>query len=139
MHQPISLMHSFAKIFGKPLATRLAPKLCNMINSSQSAFIKRISIHDKSVYIRGIIKEAQFRNNPLIFLKLDFAKALTPFIGRTCLRLCRLFGFGEQWRKIIFMLLSSASSRVDSVVSIVVLCGLSMRPARENEHVISSV
>jgi hypothetical protein len=105
-------MHSFAKIFGKLLATRLAPELSKMISTSQSAFIKHRSIHDSFVYVRGVIKEAQFKNNPLIFLKLNFAKAFDSIHWEYLLEALQAFGFGEQWIKIIFLLLSSASSRV---------------------------
>jgi hypothetical protein len=89
-YRPISLMHSFAKIFGKLLATRLAPELCKMISPSQSAFIKRRSIHDNFVYVKGVIKDAQFKNNPLLFLKLDFSKAFDSTHWDYCLRPCRL-------------------------------------------------
>jgi len=44
--RPISLIHSFAKIVAKVLAMRLAPHMNSLISKSQSAFIKRRSIHD---------------------------------------------------------------------------------------------
>lgn len=44
--RPISLMHSFSKLFAKCLARRLAPKLKNMVAINQSAFIKGRAIHD---------------------------------------------------------------------------------------------
>jgi hypothetical protein len=62
--RPISLMHSFAKIFGKLMATRLAPELRNLISPSQSAFIKKRSIHDNFVFVRGIIQEAHKKKTP---------------------------------------------------------------------------
>jgi hypothetical protein len=83
-----------------------------MISPSQSAFIKRRSIHDNFVYVRGVIKEADFKNNPLLFLKRDFAKAFDSINWDYLLEALNAFGFGEQWRKIIYMVLSTASSRV---------------------------
>lgn len=47
-YRPISLMHSFGKLFAKCLARRLAPRLPDMIAKNQSAFIKGRSIHDTS-------------------------------------------------------------------------------------------
>ena len=44
--RPISLMHSFNKLFAKCLATRLAPKLKDIVAMNQSAFIKGRAIHD---------------------------------------------------------------------------------------------
>lgn len=45
-YRPISLMHSFSKLFAKCLARRLAPKLKLIMAPNQSAFIKERSIHD---------------------------------------------------------------------------------------------
>ena len=44
--RPISLIHSFAKIIAKVMAMRLAPHMNRLISKSQSAFIKKRSIHD---------------------------------------------------------------------------------------------
>jgi hypothetical protein len=52
-YRPISLMHSVAKIIGKFLANRLAPRLSQMTSPSQSAFIKGRSIHENFQYIQG--------------------------------------------------------------------------------------
>lgn len=45
-YRPISLMHSFSKLFAECLARRLAPRLKEMVAVNQSAFIKDRSIHD---------------------------------------------------------------------------------------------
>ena len=45
-YRPISLMHSFNKLFTKCLAKRLAPRLKEIVKLNQSAFIKGCSIHD---------------------------------------------------------------------------------------------
>jgi hypothetical protein len=44
-YRPISLMHSFSKLFVKCLARRLAPRLLEIVAPNQSAFIKQWSIH----------------------------------------------------------------------------------------------
>jgi hypothetical protein len=93
-YRPISLMHSFAKIFGKMMATRLAPELHNIISPSQSAFIKKRSIHDNFVFVRGIIKEAHQKKKTLLFLKLDFAKAFDSVHWEYLLEAMSAFGFG---------------------------------------------
>jgi mannosylglycoprotein endo-beta-mannosidase len=38
--RPISLVHSFAKLFAKLLAARLSPRMPDLISCNQSAFIK---------------------------------------------------------------------------------------------------
>ena len=45
--QPISLIHSFAKLFTKVLATRLAPLMPQLVWQNQSAFIQGRMIHEK--------------------------------------------------------------------------------------------
>jgi hypothetical protein len=45
-YRPISLMHSFSKLFAKCLARRLAPRLKEIVAPNQSAFIRDRSIHD---------------------------------------------------------------------------------------------
>ena len=44
--RPISLIHSFVKIIAKVLAMRLAPHMNSLVSKSQSAFIRKRSIHD---------------------------------------------------------------------------------------------
>jgi hypothetical protein len=50
--RPISLTHSFRKLFSKLLATRLAPRLSELIAANQSAFVK------------GPFHPRQFQNGP---------------------------------------------------------------------------
>jgi hypothetical protein len=47
-YRPISLIHSFSKLFAKCLARRLAPRLQDVVAMNQSAFIKGRSIHDNN-------------------------------------------------------------------------------------------
>jgi hypothetical protein len=42
-----------------------------------------------------VIKEADFKNNPLLFLKLDFAKAFDSINWDYLLEALNAFGFGE--------------------------------------------
>jgi hypothetical protein len=45
-YRPISLIHSFGKLFSKAAANRFAHHLPNLISTNQSAFIKGCLIHD---------------------------------------------------------------------------------------------
>jgi mannosylglycoprotein endo-beta-mannosidase len=47
--RPISLVHSFAKLVAKLLATRLAPQMPELVRCNQSAFIKGRCIQDNFV------------------------------------------------------------------------------------------
>ena len=45
-YRPISLIHSFAKLFTKVLAARLAPLMQQLVRPNQSAFIRGRVIHE---------------------------------------------------------------------------------------------
>jgi hypothetical protein len=55
-YRPISLIHSFGKIFSKAATNRFAPHLPNLISTNQSSFIKGRLIHDNFRYVLGTAK-----------------------------------------------------------------------------------
>jgi hypothetical protein len=62
--RPISLIHSFAKLVTKVLATRLSSYIDKLIATSQSAFIKGRCIQDNFVYVRGLARHYHKNKNP---------------------------------------------------------------------------
>ena len=50
-HRPISLINSLTKIITKLLATRLAPRMNELVSQAQNAFIKKRCIHDNFLYV----------------------------------------------------------------------------------------
>jgi hypothetical protein len=74
-YRPISLIHSFGKIFSKAAANRFAPHLPNLISANQSAFIKGCLIHDNFRYVLGTAKLLSSRKLPRIMFKINLAKA----------------------------------------------------------------
>jgi mannosylglycoprotein endo-beta-mannosidase len=111
-YRPVSLMHSAKKKLCKMMANRLAPELHKLVSSGQSAFIKGRSIQDNFLYVRNVVKKAHKTKRPLIFLKLDIAKAFDSLNWGYLLRVLTQMGFGQRWRNIISLLLGSASSRI---------------------------
>jgi hypothetical protein len=107
-YRPISLVHSVAKI----LASILAPRLHEMVSSSQSAFVKKRCIHDNFVFIQSIAKELHRKKIPAMFLKLDIAKALDSISWVYMLEVLEKLGFGTRWRNWIDIALSTSSSRI---------------------------
>jgi hypothetical protein len=51
-YRPINLIHSIGKLFSKGLATRLAPRMHELIKPNQSAFIHGWRIHDNFMTVR---------------------------------------------------------------------------------------
>lgn len=94
-YRPISLMHSVAKIMGKVLANRLAPHLNDIVSRSQSAFIQGRSIQDNFQYIRGAVNHFHRNKIPMIFMKLDIAKAFNNVRWEYMLEVMERIGFGQ--------------------------------------------
>jgi hypothetical protein len=68
-YKPIGLIHSFAKLFAKLLANRLAPLLNSLVSNCQSAFIKKRSIHDNFLYVQTTMRKLHKQKNTSPFYK----------------------------------------------------------------------
>ncbi|XP_010236490.1 uncharacterized protein LOC104584074 [Brachypodium distachyon] len=112
-HQsPISLIHSFAKLFAKVLARRLTPLIGDLISHAQSAFLKTRCIHDNFLFVRNTARALHRAKKPTLLVKLDFAKAFDSVSWEYLLELMLHLGFPSRWRDWIVMLFFSASSSV---------------------------
>ena len=109
--RPISLIHSFAKIIAKVLALRLAPHMSSIVSPTQSAFIKRRSIHDNYMAVRNAIRRYHNSKLPTIFLKLDIAKAFDSVRWEYLLTLLNKLGIPSRWQDWIAALLFTSSTR----------------------------
>jgi hypothetical protein len=110
--RPISLMHSFAKLFMKVLASRLAARIDDLVGIEQSAFIKGRCIQDNFIYVRALLRRLHRSKTPSLLLKLDISKAFDSVSWTYLLDMLRMRGFGPRWRNWIAAFLSTASSRV---------------------------
>ena len=73
--RPISLIHAVAKIIAKMMATRLAPHMHALVSNTQSAFIKKRSIHENFMYVRNLARRLHRTKSPTLLHKLDIKKA----------------------------------------------------------------
>jgi hypothetical protein len=106
------IVHNIAKIFSKILASRLAPRLTEMVSSSQSAFVKKRCIHYNFILVQDIAKDLHRRKIPTFFIKLDIAKAFDSLSWAYLLEVMEKLGFGARWRDWISLALASSSSRI---------------------------
>lgn len=111
-YRPISLIHSAAKILGKLLANRVAPKLQDIISVSQSAFLKGRCIQDNFLYVQNTIQTMQRKKKQAIFLKLDIAKAFDSLSWDYLLDVLKHVGFSQRFRDLICIALATTSSRI---------------------------
>jgi hypothetical protein len=56
-YRPISLVHSFAKLFSKLMANRLRRRLGDVVSTNQSPFIRGRSLHDNFILVRQVARK----------------------------------------------------------------------------------
>ncbi|WVZ49014.1 hypothetical protein U9M48_000396 [Paspalum notatum var. saurae] len=110
--RPISLSHSIATIISKVLASRLAPSMDHLVSRSQSAFIRKRSIHDNFLYAQNLMKDLKRAKVPSLFLKLDIAKAFDTVRWDYLLEVLQQMGFTQRWWAWVSILLRTANSVV---------------------------
>jgi hypothetical protein len=72
--RPISLVHSFSKLFSKILANGLRGRLGELVSMNQSAFVKNRSLHDNFVLVRQVARKINARRNTGVLLKVDLSR-----------------------------------------------------------------
>lgn len=111
-YQPISLMHSFSKLFSKALALRLSPFMDRLVHANQTAFIHGRRIHDNFRSVQLYCRWLHAGRRPCILLKIDIAKAFDSVSWMFLLQVLERFGFPLACRDWVSAMLSSASTKV---------------------------
>ena len=110
--RPISLIHSFAKLVTKLMANRLAPLLPSLVSANQSDFVRGRRIHDNFMLVQQMVKSLYKKKEAHILLKLDISKAFDSVSWAFLLEVLRKVGFGQRWRDLICLILSTASTQI---------------------------
>lgn len=110
--RPISLIHSFAKLFTKVLTIRLSTYIDDLIALAQSAFIKKRCIQDNFIYVRGLARYYHRTKTPACLIKLDISKAFDTVSWEFLLELLTKRGFSIRWTDWLVALLRTSSSVV---------------------------
>jgi len=111
-YRPISLINSVTKIITKILATRLAPRMNELVSQAQNAFIKKRCIHGNFLYVQRVIQALHKKKQPALFIKLDISKAFDSIGWQYLLEVLTALGFSTKWRNRISAILGSSSSRI---------------------------
>jgi len=111
-YRPISLIHSVSKLFAKCLARRLAPRLHEMIQQNQSAFIRGRSIHDNFRSVQLACRWLHSKRHPSVLVKIDIAKAFDSVAWPFLLEVLSHIGFPRRWTNWVSILLSTASTKI---------------------------
>lgn len=110
--RPISLIHSFAKLFTKVLAIRMSDHIDKLIAPAQSAFIKKRCIQDNYFYVRGLARHYHRTRTPACLIKLDISKAFDTVSWEYLLEMLGQRGFSVRWTEWLAATLQSSSSSV---------------------------
>jgi hypothetical protein len=111
-YRPISLVHSFSKLFSKLLANRLRFRLGDIVNSNQSAFTKGRCLHDNFLLVRQLARKIHTKREKGVLIRLDLTRAFDSISWSFLFEVLRGLGFGDMFLKWISIILSSASTRV---------------------------
>jgi mannosylglycoprotein endo-beta-mannosidase len=96
--RPISLVHSFGKLFSKLVANRLRTKLGDLVSFNLSAFVKGRCLHDNFLLVRQVARKLQQRKVKGVFLKLDIARDFDSLSWPFLFQVLTHLGFGVIFR-----------------------------------------
>lgn len=71
--RPISLLHSIPKIKAKLMASRLCPRMMELVNINQSAYIRGRNLHDKFMLVRQVARNLHRKKAKGVMIKLDIS------------------------------------------------------------------
>ncbi|KAK1695762.1 hypothetical protein QYE76_012459 [Lolium multiflorum] len=111
-YRPISLVHSFAKLFSKIMANRLRRRLGEVVSTNQSAFVRGRSLHDNLILVRQVARKINQQRQSGVLLKLDLTRAFDSISWSFLFEVLRRMGFGERFLKWVSLLLNTANTRV---------------------------
>jgi hypothetical protein len=111
-YRPISLVHSFAKLFSKVVANRLRLRLGDIVSTNQSAFVKHRCLHDNFVLVRQVARRINQRRKPGVLLKLELSRAFDSMSWGFLFEVLRQMGFGPLFRKWVALLLYTANTKI---------------------------
>jgi hypothetical protein len=110
--RPISLIHSFAKLFAKLLAVRLRPKMNALISLNQSAFIKGRNLHDNFLLVRQLARKINKGREAGVLLKLDISRAFDSVSWPFLFQVLGQLGFSDRWLHMLAILFRTATTEV---------------------------
>jgi hypothetical protein len=112
-YRPISLVHSFAKLFTKLLATRLRPRMEELVSANQSAFIKGRNLHDNFLLVCQLARKINAKKETGVLLKLDISQDFDSLSWSFLFEVLQCLGFPPTWLRWMKIAMRTASTRVN--------------------------
>lgn len=95
--RPISLVHGIQKIFSKILANRLQLRIQEVIDSTQTGFLKNRQITESFIYAQQTLSRAKQQKVPLALYKADIRKTFDTVSWDFTLSVMENLGFPMTW------------------------------------------
>jgi hypothetical protein len=111
--RPISLIHSFAKLFAKLLAVRLRPKMDALISANQSAFIRGRNLHDNFMLVRQLARKINSDREAGVLLKLDISRAFNSISWAFLFQVLKHLGLTNKWLSWLAILFRTATTVIE--------------------------
>jgi hypothetical protein len=111
-YRPISLVHSFAKLFSKIMANRLRRRLGDVVSTNQSAFVRGRSLHDNFILVRQVARKINQQRQSGVLLKLDLTRAFDSISWSFLFEVLRRMGFGERFLTWVPLLLNTVNTMI---------------------------
>lgn len=96
-YRPISLSHSFSKLFSKILANRARRRMQDIVVVNQSSFIKDRNIHDNFLLVRQVARKIHARKEKGLFLNMDISRAFDSLSWPFLFEIIRAREFSQGW------------------------------------------
>lgn len=110
--RPISLTNTCLKFLTKLLTNTLQKAILNCIHKNQYGFLKCRSIQYCIAWTLEYIHQCHVSKNPILIVKLDFAKAYDTIEHDLVLQMLKYKEFDDKWIAWIRELLSSGTSSI---------------------------
>ena len=108
--RPISLINFDYKLLTKVLANRVKKVIPSIISSSQTAYVRDISITDSVKLVQDIIHLLDLQKSPGLLLLVDFQKVFDSINWKYVIDILERFNFGPtfvRWVEIIYTNITS--------------------------------
>ena len=110
--RPISLINGSLKIIYKVMANRLSKVMNELIDKSQTAFMKGRNITEGVAVVQEYINYCCKSNNTCAILKLDFAKAFDSVDWSFLYDMLLARGFSTKWISWVMSILKMGNSSI---------------------------
>ena len=112
--RPLSLLNTDNKLYAKVLANHMQEAMDAVIHPSQTGFMKGYYLAENVMKINEIMNHCDRLNIPGVIISFDFYKAFDTVEFKSLFKALEIFGFGEQFLKMVKVLFTNQLATVSN-------------------------